>query len=150
MLVSAGRGSRQGGGVLVSAGKNRQEAVEEGAAWTAAGMSRSCPWRSSSPGRMRRRVGTSLVLSRTGCRPQWLEPGDRGGRVGVAVGVRISSKSGRGDRLTHTSLKALGCLVEGGLGVGRGPLVGSPCCVLVTEATGTLKATEAFSLLAED
>ena len=84
--------------LMVSAGKSRQEAVaairEERAAWTSAGMSRSCPWRSSSPGRMWRRVGTSLVLSRTGCRPLWLEPGDQGGRVGGAVGVRILSKLG--------------------------------------------------------
>lgn len=90
-------------------------------------------------------MGTSLVLSRTGCRPLWLEPGDQGGRVGGAVGVRILSKSGRGDHLIHTSPKALGCLVEDGLGMGRGPLGGSPCCVLVTEATGA-----AFSLLAKD
>ena len=116
--------------MLVSAGKSRQEAVaairEERAAWTSAGMSRSCPWRSSSPGRMWRRVGTSLVLSRTGCRPLWLEPGDQGGRVGGAVGVRILSKLGRGDRLIHTSATALGCLVEDGLGVGRGPWVEAP------------------------
>lgn len=71
-------------------------------------------------------MGTSLVLSRTGCRPLWPEPGDRGGRVGGAVGVGIFSKSGRADCLTQTSPKALGCLVEGGLGVGWGCLVGGP------------------------